>query len=183
MSKLGHSFLRESAKYLGEVYLPRIERALAILPEKDLWRRPHRDVISVGMILQHLDGNVRQWILSGLGGESDARARATEFEKHERATAAELLANLRSTVEQSAALIAGLSKHELKRSHRIQDFEVTGLDAIYHVVEHFSWHTGQLVWLAKACAGRDHGLSFYDTAAINAAHNAPDTPDDSASKS
>jgi len=171
MSKLGHAFLHESAKYLREVYLLRIERALAVLPEKDLWRRPHDGVISVGVILQHLDGNVRQWILSGLGGEPDDRERATEFEEHERATISELLANLRSTVERAAEIIEGLSKRELKRTHSIQGFEITGLDALYHVVEHFSWHTGQLVWIAKACAGREHGLSFYDTAAINAARN------------
>lgn len=171
MSQLGHAFLHESAKYLREVYLLRIERALAILPERDLWRRPHDGVISVGVILQHLEGNVRQWIVSGLGGASDERERAVEFEQHERATVSELLANLRSTVERAAEVIEALGKRDLKRTHTIQGFEITGLDALYHVVEHFSWHTGQLVWIAKACAGRSHGLSFYDTSAINAAKN------------
>ena len=53
----------------------------------------------------------------------------------------------------------------------IQGFEVTGLEATYHVVEHFSWHVGQAVWIAKARAGIDHGIAFYDEVQVNRDRN------------
>lgn len=71
----------------------------------------------------------------------------------------------------AAALIAALSDDVLRAPVTIQGFETTGLGAVLHVVEHFSWHTGQVVWIAKARAGAAHGLALYDDAAINAARN------------
>ena len=72
-------FAAEAAQYLDAVYLPRLERALGVLPADDLWWQPHDGAISVGNILLHLEGNVRQWLLSGLGGAVDARDRSSEF--------------------------------------------------------------------------------------------------------
>jgi uncharacterized damage-inducible protein DinB len=172
-----HDLVRaECARYLQGTYVPRLARALEILPEADLWWRPHPDCISVGNVLLHLEGNVHQWIVSGLGGAQDRRERADEFaadgagaERH--ASARELLERLAETVRAAAAVIEGVSGEILDAPRTIQGFETTGLGAILHVVEHFSWHTGQVVWIAKARAGVAHGLSFYDDAAINAARN------------
>lgn len=69
----------ECARYLRETYMSRLQRALEVLPPADLWWQPHPDCISVGNVLLHLEGNVRQWILSGLGGAPDARERSAEF--------------------------------------------------------------------------------------------------------
>ncbi|MGH9651714.1 MAG: hypothetical protein ACRD3I_14770, partial [Terriglobales bacterium] len=63
---------------LREVYLPRIARCLSLLSEGEIWWRPHRTSNSVGNLLLHLEGNVRQWIISGLGGAPDRRERDTE---------------------------------------------------------------------------------------------------------
>jgi hypothetical protein len=40
----------------------------------------------------------------------------------------------------------------------IQDYDVTVLEAIYHVVEHFGMHTGQIILIAKARTGEDLSL-------------------------
>lgn len=168
-----HDLVRaECAHYLAGTYVPRLAWALEILPAADLWWRPHPDCISVGNVLLHLEGNVRQWILSGLGGEPDARERATEFaaEAHSLAGPA-LLARLTETVARAAAVIRGLTDDALEGAVSIQGFETTGLAAVLHVVEHFSWHTGQVVWIAKARAGGGHGLAFYDDAALAKARN------------
>lgn len=173
-----HDLVRaECARYLCDTYMSRLARALEVLPEADLWWRPHPDCISVGNVLLHLEGNVRQWIVSGLGGAPDRRERAREFaavgEGAERqASARELFERLAETVRGAAAVIEGLPDQVLDAPRTIQGFETTGLGAVLHVVEHFSWHTGQVVWIAKARAGVAHGLSFYDDAAINAARNA-----------
>jgi uncharacterized damage-inducible protein DinB len=164
-------FLQESARYLAQVYLPRISRALEILPAADLWWRPHGDITSFGNLLLHLEGNVRQWILSGLGGIADGRDRASEFSAREGASAEACFAALSATVREAAELIARLPADELERACTIQGNPTTVRAAVYHVVEHFSWHTGQMVWMAKARAGDEHGLHFYDDAKVNRARN------------
>ncbi len=163
------AFAHESARYLADVYVPRLREALAILPDGDLWWRPHADCLSFGTVLLHLEGNVRQWILSGLGGEADGRDRDAEFAAVRGPAGDELLRRLAETVDRAAALVRGMDGASLDRRHVIQGFETTARDAVYHVVEHFSWHTGQAVWIAKARAGAGHDLAFYDDAKLQAA--------------
>jgi len=167
-------FQVEAAEYLCDTYLPRIERALAILPAADLWWRPHADCISVGHILRHLEGNVRQWIVSALGGAPDTRERAREFRPEgDAASSAELFERLRATVQAAGAVLRALPDGALCQPLQIQGFDTHVRSAIVHVVEHFSWHTGQIVWIAKARAGAAHGLAFYDDAALAQARNPP----------
>lgn len=169
MNSLPEIVRRESIHYLRDTHLPRLHRALAILPSADLWWRPHPKTISCGTILRHLEGNVRQWILDGLGGRGGTRERGREFGDPDPRDAASLLAALTATVEDACGTIERLREAELCASHRIQSFEVRGAEALLHVVEHFAWHTGQAVWIAKARAGADHALAFYDDAALEGA--------------
>jgi len=170
----GAIFTLESADYLGRVYPDRIDRALPLLGDEHLWWRPHDQVLSAGVILRHLEGNIRQWILSGLGGLEDQRERAQEFTAEERPSAEELAAALRRAAEHAADLVHNLDPGDLSRERTIQGRRVSTLGAILHVVEHMSWHTGQLVWLAKARGGPAHGLAYYDESAINSARNPPE---------
>lgn len=167
----GALFLEDSAEYLAEVYLPRIETAIEQLTDEDLWWRPHGTSHGVAHLLAHLQGNVRQWILSGLGGEPDDRKRAEEFSPPEQRTREDLWHALAATVVRAAEILREFPDARLEQPVKIQGFEMTGLQAIYHVVEHFSWHTGQIVWIAKLRLGQSHGIAFYDEAAINAARN------------
>ena len=164
-------FLDESAHYLRAVYGPRLVRAFEILPRADLWWRPHPDAIAFGTILLHLEGNIRQWILSGLGGLHDARDRASEFAATGGADGQTLLDRLLATMTAAADVIAKTDLGDLGEKRVVQRMETTTLGAILHVVEHCSWHTGQAVWIAKARAGAKHGLAFYDDAVVNDAHN------------
>jgi uncharacterized damage-inducible protein DinB len=168
-----HAFLRDSAAFLRDTYLPRIERGLEVLPADDLWWRPHEGALSAGNILLHLTGNVRQWILSGMGGEPDQRERDSEFAATEGGSAEELAEDLARTVRQAAEVIEALPGEGLLEPLTIQGFQTTPSWAVYHVVEHFGWHTGQLVMIAKQRAGTAHGVSFYDDAALSQARNEP----------
>ena len=171
MTTLATSLTRASSTYLERTYLPRFERALETLPPADLWWRPHEGVISIGTILLHLEGNVRQWIVCGLGGADDQRDRAAEFAASDGPASRELFERLAATVHEACAVIESLDERALLAQHSIQGERVTGVYALTHVVEHFGWHTGQAVWIAKARAGAEHGLSFYDDAKVDAAHN------------
>jgi len=163
------TFVEESARYLRDVYLPRMRRAVETLPESDLWWRPHEGITSVGNLLLHLEGNVRQWIVCGLGGAPDARDRGAEFAAREGAPKADLLRELERTVGEACAVIE--AEADLDRAFDCQGIETTVLGAVYHVVEHFGWHTGQVVWIAKLRAGARHGIAFYDDAKLNAKLN------------
>ena len=163
------SFREESNLYLRDTYLPRLRAAVEALDPADTWWRPHEGVLSMGNILLHLEGNVRQWVLSGLGGQADRRERASEFSAAGGADAATLLGPLEETVRAAGDVIAGLG--DLDAPCTIQGFPTTPFRAVYHVVEHFAWHTGQAVWIAKARGGPGHGIAFYDDGKINELRN------------
>jgi hypothetical protein len=113
----------------------------------------------VGNLLVHLNGNVRQWILHGVGGQADVRDRDAEFGAKDGAGADELLVRLRATVAETAALLRTLPTGRLMERVRTQGYDCTVLAAIYHVVEHFAGHTFQIIYATKFCTGED--LGFY----------------------
>jgi uncharacterized damage-inducible protein DinB len=159
MSDAAQSFVAQSRKFLTTHYLPRIERCLERLSDEEIWWRANPESNSIGNLLSHLAGNVRQWIISGLGGAPDQRQRQREFDEQGPFPGEELLANLKSTVEEADRVLAGVAASSLFDRRRIQGCDVTAMEAIYHVVEHFSMHTGQIILLTKMKKG---DLAFYD---------------------
>jgi hypothetical protein len=97
-------FLTTAARTLAQG-LDRIEACVAMLPAQSLWARGSEHENAVANLLLHLDGNVRQWILSGIGGAPDTRDRPAEFSARSGATAPALLANLRATVHEAVAVL------------------------------------------------------------------------------
>jgi uncharacterized damage-inducible protein DinB len=157
------AFIAHARHLLSADYLPRIERCLGALAEADVWWRAAPATNSVGHLLLHLAGNARQWLVAGVGGAPDVRRRDTEFADTAAAppTAAELLAALRATIAEADAVLARLAPARLLDIKTIQGrSDVTVLEAVFHVVEHFSMHTGQIILLTRLRTGRD--LGFYD---------------------
>lgn len=148
-------FLHHSRHVLGEVYLPRIARCLALLSEKEIWWRPHATSNSVGNLVLHLEGNVRQWIISGLGGAPDHRERDKEFAAKGPLPRRQLIGRLRKTVDEACRVLAKLTDQDLANQHSIQSFNPTGLQAVYHVTEHFAYHAGQIILVTKMKRQRD----------------------------
>jgi uncharacterized damage-inducible protein DinB len=156
------AFVERSRHYLAFEYPTKIRRCLDVLPSDALWRREDEHSNSVGNLLLHLAGNVRQWIMSGVGGALDTRYRSGEFEARDGADAEALFIALRATLDQADAVIASLTSASLLERRTIQGRDVSVLDAVYHVVEHFSLHTGQIILLTKRQApGR---IRFYEDA-------------------
>ena len=155
-------FIEQSRHYLAVEYPTKIRRCLDVLPADSLWRRSDEQSNSIGNLLLHLAGNVRQWIISSVGGAPDIRYRAAEFTAREGAATDELFAALRGTLDEADGVLASLSATQLLTRRTIQGRDVTVLDAVYHVVEHFSLHTGQIILLTKLYApGR---ITFYEDA-------------------
>src|SRR6185436_8819601 len=146
MSEIGSEFIRLSRSYL-EDYSAKIERCLKLLSDEQIWWRANPESNSIGNLLLHLSGNIRQWIVVGLGDVPDTRDRDSEFAQRDIVPATELLDRLRQTVHEADATLAGFDPHKLSQNFPIQGLEVSGLEAIFHVVEHFSMHTGQIIML------------------------------------
>jgi uncharacterized damage-inducible protein DinB len=155
----GRVFIDESRRYLLHEYLPKIRRSLEGLSQEDVWWRANEASNSIGNLLLHLSGNARQWVVAGIGGVPDTRRRQEEFDRDGDMTASELLRHLEDTLHEVDAVLAALPEGRLAEPRNIQGLSVTVLKALYHVVEHFSMHTGQIIYLSKLRSGRD--LAFY----------------------
>jgi uncharacterized damage-inducible protein DinB len=160
-------FLDHSAGKLRN-YTERIETCLGKLNEEQVWARGGENENAVGNLVLHLSGNVRQWIVSGVGGQPDIRRRDTEFDARGGVPIPELIERLRGTVEQAVGVIDGVPRERLAERLLLQQYDVSVLEAIYHVVEHFSMHTGQIVFITKMLTGTD--LGFYAHLRTTAAH-------------
>jgi uncharacterized damage-inducible protein DinB len=153
-------FLERSRYYLSDEYLPKLTQCVEALPDDAIWRRANDSSNSIGNLLLHLAGNVRQWIVGGVGEEDVERDRAAEFSARDGPSGADLIENLARAVAEADSVMAGLTNDDLVRPCLIQDRDTTVLEAIYHVVEHFAMHTGQIVLLTKAYA--PDRIRFYD---------------------
>ena len=159
MQDLARLFLDESRSYLASKYLPRIERCVESLTDGDVWWRPNDESNSVGNLLLHLDGSTRMWVAGVAGGAAVERERQREFDEREHISRAELLGRLRRTVAEVDAVLARLDAAALAERRESPWGEMTALEAVYHAVEHFSMHTGQVITLTKMRLGVDLKLS------------------------
>jgi len=156
----GELFLARSRYYLSSEYLPKIKKCVDALPPDAVWRRANKSSNSIGNLLLHLAGNVRQWIVEGIGGKDVHRDRASEFSARDGASGRELIENLERALAEVDSVLAGLTAADLTRPCRVQERDNSVLSAIYHVVEHFAMHTGQIVLLTKEYA--PDAIHFYD---------------------
>jgi len=89
-----------------------------------------------------------------------SRDRAAEFAERGPLPGATIVARLEAAVRRACQVLGALDAAGLARRRRIQDYDVATIVAVTHVVEHFSFHTGQIVHETKAL--RDCDLSLYD---------------------
>jgi uncharacterized damage-inducible protein DinB len=155
-------FLERSRYFLGTEYLTKLRSAVEALPAEALWWRPNEQSNSVGNLLLHLNGNIRQWIVRGVGGAPGSRDRAAEFAAKDGPAASVLMADLENALSEIDRIFGALTPADLLELRTIQGRELTVLEAIYHVVEHFSLHLGQIVLIVKLHA--PGAIEFYEDA-------------------
>ena len=168
---LDHIFIDCSTRHLEQL-VSRIRACLDKLSPGEIWARGHENENAIGNLVLHLNGNVRQWIISGVGGAPDTRVRDAEFAARALMETGELMGRLEATVNEANAVLSGVTAARLAEQVTIQKYDLTVLEAIYHVVEHFSQHTGQIIFATKMLTGED--LGFYSH--LKAAAHAEKTP-------
>ena len=165
---LDRIFLDNSVRKLRQL-TERIETCLWKLSADQIWARGSENENAVGNLVLHLSGNVRQWIVSGVGGAADVRERDAEFNARGGASKEDLMARLRSAVEDATAALGKVTAERLAERITVQKYDVPVLEAIAHVVEHFSMHTGQIIFATKVLTSED--LGFYRHLKAAAAHS------------
>ena len=153
------AFINQAIDFLTGEYRPKIERCLEQLTDEQIWFRSNEQSNSIGNLILHLCGNARQWIVCGLGSEPDTRVRDAEFAQRDALPRTHLLALLRSTVGDVEKVLRQLDPSTLLEKRTIQGSDVDVLHAIFHVTEHFSMHTGQIIMLTKMMTATD--MRFY----------------------
>jgi uncharacterized damage-inducible protein DinB len=153
---IGDLFLTFSHDRL-KLFLSRIVDCLGRLSEEQIWMRGSESENAIGNLILHLSGNVRQWIISGVLGEKDIRERDAEFEARGKGTKQELQTRLETVVRQALEGIKSLPPHRLAERITVQNTDTTVLQAIYAAVEHFSYHTGQIIFATKMMTQQDLG--------------------------
>lgn len=137
----------------------RVDVCLERLDEEQIWRRGSEAENAVGNLVLHLEGNVRQWALSAAGGAKDVRERDAEFATRGGLGKGELRRRLADTVREATGVISGLSVERLEERVRVQGYDLSVLEVVYQVVDHFAGHAGQIQLLTKLYTQQD--LGFY----------------------
>ena len=150
------TFLNFSADKLEQLH-GRIQDCLARLTPEQIWARNSENGNAVGNLVLHLSGNVRQWIGSGVAGLPDHRERDAEFDARGGMAPAELSDLLETRVAEAVVIVRKVPAARLIERIQPQGHDVTVLEAIAHVVEHFSQHAGQIILLTKMLTGADLG--------------------------
>jgi uncharacterized damage-inducible protein DinB len=154
MTDIAKHFIAQSRGFLSSDYLPKLERCLEALSDEDVWWRANDGSNSIGNLLLHLEGSTRAWITGVAGGAPGPRDRQQEFDEREQIPCAELMSRLRQTLADVDGVLARLDLDVLlERRQAAGGEEVSVLWAVYHAVEHFSMHTGQIIMLSKMRSG------------------------------
>ena len=160
-----NEFLTKSAEHLLEG-VERISRCLAQITHQELWHDHNTTLVSIGNLILHLQGNVSQYIIKGLGNRDYQRHRDNEFSDKPDYTAQELIDRITETVQQTVEILSGMKEQDLERRITIQGFQHTGTSIVLHVVEHFSYHVGQISFAVKFMKNTD--LGYYAGHDLNA---------------
>ena len=143
--------------------LGKIKHCLGQLTDEQVWWRPRPSLNSIGNLILHLCGNVRQWIVAGLGGGADVRDRHAEFSERGPIPRDELLRRLEAVVDESRAVLARQTARQLLEAWRIQGFDVTGLRASFDSVPHLRGHTQEIIGMTRLQPGDAYKFAWTPT--------------------
>ncbi len=141
----------------------RIKHCLDQLNDEQVWRRSQASLNSIGNLILHLCGNLRQWIVAGVGGASDVRNRPAEFAERGPIPTAELVRSPEAVVGEAKRVLTGINARQLTAVRRIQSFDLTRVVAIFDSVLHFRGHTQEIVHMTRLRLGDAYQFAWTPT--------------------
>ena len=159
--------------------LHKIEHCVAQLTDEQVWWRPAvqnqagqspatakkissktSEMNSIANLLLHLSGNMRQWIIAGVGGTKDVRNRPLEFSDHKTRPKSEVLAPLQKTVAEADAILAELGPDQLAENRRIQGYDTNVVAALFNTISHFRGHVQEISHMTREQLGDKYQFDF-----------------------
>jgi uncharacterized damage-inducible protein DinB len=165
MNAIGKEFISQCIDIIEKKNGPKIVKCLDQLTEEQVWMRPNKASNSIGNIILHLCGNIRQYVISALGQQADIRERDLEFSTEGGYNKIELMQKLSETLTGAIKIIREADEVKLLKMYSVQGFNYSGVGIVVHITEHFSHHTGQIIFWTKQLTGT--GLGFYSSADLN----------------
>jgi uncharacterized damage-inducible protein DinB len=159
------ALIKEVRRRLIDESVFRLKKCLGMLTESEIWFRPNEHTVSIGNLVLHLCGNLRQWVLSGLAHQPDNRVRRLEFEERGPLPTTDLMERLDAVIREVDHFLPSVTPAMLVQYHRVQGFEESGMAILIHVTEHFSYHVGQITYAVKSRKNIDTG--YYDGVDLN----------------
>jgi uncharacterized damage-inducible protein DinB len=153
IEELKHEFYRR----VVEEGIHRILICLSLLSQDQVWQQPNHNLNSIGNLILHLEGNVKQWFLSSFSLNPDTRIRSSEFDPSRRESISNLTSRLHSLAAEIQTLLKSLSEDDLLKKYNVQCYSESGISIIIHVIEHFSYHVGQISFYTKLLVDQDLG--------------------------
>ncbi len=138
----------------------RIVKALQQLDDAQIWSRPSPSSNSIGILLQHLEGNLSQWIYAGVGGNTFRREREAEFTRENGATRDQAIATLHDLEARIREVIANVPEESLLDSRRIQGFDESIMSALMSALSHLELHAGQIIYMTKLMLGDKYVVAW-----------------------
>lgn len=154
------AFINEIKRRLFTESVFRLKKCVNELSEEQIWYRPNNASNSVGNLVLHLEGNIRQWVVAGLGKNKDVRERQKEFDEKGPVPIEKMLADMDKLMEEVNQIFNKVSTTDLLEVRNVQGYQESGLSILVHITEHFSYHVGQITYITKMLKDKDMG--YYD---------------------
>jgi len=159
------NLINEVKRRMIEEGVERIRKSLEKLNLEEVWEKPNANSNSMGNLVLHLCGNVRQYFLAGIDQQKDTRERQKEFDVQEPIPTSELMEKLDSLMEEVIVALDKITYNQLTETRRVQGFNETVLSILVHVTEHFSYHVGQITYYVKLKKNVD--MNYYEGMDLN----------------
>lgn len=159
-TELTTAFIAEIKRRLFEENVPRLKKCLSELTTEQIWYRPNNSSNSIGNLVLHLQGNVRQWVIAGLGKNPDVRKRQEEFDEKGPVSTEKMLTDLDNLMIEVNTILNKVKATDLLEVRNVQAYKESGLSILVHITEHFSYHVGQMTYIVKMLKDKDMG--YYD---------------------
>ena len=153
------AFVKEIKRRIFEECFPRMKKCLAELSTEQIWYRPNESSNSIGNLVLHLQGNIRQWVVAGLGEKEDIRKRQEEFDEIGPVSTEKMLKDMKRLLLEVEQILNSTSTNDLLKIRNVQGYQESCFSILVHVTEHFSYHVGQMTYIVKMLKNMD--MAYY----------------------
>lgn len=143
----------------------RIKKCLNLLSEEDVWRKSNENITPIANQVLHIVGNAKQWVSASMGGVEDKRQRNLEFSALQGKSKDDLLKIIEESKNELKESLFQINEKKLDKMYAIQGFRVSGFSILIHVIEHASYHTGQITLLTKLYSNKN--TDYYNEEELN----------------